>query len=154
MWSNRQQQKLRWHVDHLSSQLGLCTSIRAWMNTTIASFSPFWISLQAGKKYKVDLSFISKALWRLIEYECPFSNGWSRLKRDIHFQLVFNCQFFLIHSKSLLSFHRFFYMNLVVNTGFNTTLSHQSEICCTLIPIQTRAFMESREHWNTKLKTV
>ena len=128
MWSNRQQQKLRWHVDHLSSQLGLCTSIRAWMNTTIASFSPFWISLQAGKKYKVGLLFISNP---------------------------YNCQLFLnTYSKSLLYFLRSFYMNLVVNTGFNTTLSHQSEMCCTLIPIQTMAFMESREHWNTKLKTV
>ena len=107
----------KWNPHEIfSSPLGICTSIRAWMNSTSGSFSPFWISLQAGKKYKVDLSFIS-----------------------------YNYQLFLIRSKSLLSFLRFFYMNLVLNTGFNTTLSHQSEMCCTLIPIQTMAFMESRE---------
>ena len=39
-----------------SLQLGLCTSIRAGMNATSGSFSPVWISLQAGKKYKVGLS--------------------------------------------------------------------------------------------------
>ena len=85
----------KWNPHEIfSTQLGLCTSIRAWMNTTSGSFSPFWISLQAGKKYKVGLSFISKPC---------------------------NYQLFLICSKSLLSFLRFFYMNLVVNTGFNTT---------------------------------
>ena len=85
----------KWNPHEIfSTQLGLCTSIRAWMNTTSGTFSPFWISLQAGKKYKVGLSFISKP---------------------------YNYRLFLIRSKSVMSFLRFFYMNLVVNTGFNTT---------------------------------
>ena len=110
----------KWNPHEIfSSPLGICTSITAWMNATSGSFSPFWISLQAGKKYKVGLLFISNP---------------------------YNCLLIFIRSKSLLSFLRFFYMNLVLNTGFNTTLSHQSEMCCTLIPIQTMAFMESREH--------
>ena len=37
-----------------SPTLGLCTSIRAWNNVTDSSYNPFWIYLQAGKKYKVD----------------------------------------------------------------------------------------------------
>ena len=57
-------------------------------------------------------------------------------------------------SKSLLSFLRFFYMNLVVNTGFNTTLNCRSEMYCTLIPKQIMEFMVSGGHWNTKWKRV
>ena len=46
----------KWNPHEIFSlQLGLCTSIRAPMNATSGSFSPFWISLQAGKKYKVGL---------------------------------------------------------------------------------------------------
>ena len=39
--------------DIFSPQLGLCTSIRAGNNVTDSSYNPFWIYLQAGKKYKV-----------------------------------------------------------------------------------------------------
>ena len=55
-----------------SPHLGLCTSIRAPMNATSGSFSPFWISLQAGKKYKVGLSFIFKTYYYELFLICTF----------------------------------------------------------------------------------
>ena len=50
----------------------------------------------------------------------------------------------LLKSLLLMFFLRFYYMNMIVNTGFNTTLIRQSEMICTLIQIQMTVFLAAR----------